>query len=103
MEDSGYDLTAWGSTSQYNTMIKEQNLKLVEIPDGKLVVVAGSSSAIWEKIKEFKEKSGSTNPVDDYAKKVSHQLKSQFSDHDIQIRLTKDMEPDNLVSFVRLI
>lgn len=84
-------------------MIRERKIDLAALPDGKLIIAAGSSCRIWDRIQEYKQQTGTADPVDVYAKFVSNGIKEKFKQHRIQIRLTKDLEAEKLVSFTRLI
>jgi hypothetical protein len=57
-----YDLVAYGSTSGYNHMIREEGIslqanpekgKLNELPHDRLIVAFGNSKFIWPTIKKF--------------------------------------------------
>jgi hypothetical protein len=87
-------------------MIRDQKLELAELPEGKLVVAAGNSSAMWSRLQEYQRETGSENPVDDYAREAAGRISQHMAEargSKIIIRRTKDLEPDKLVSFTRLI
>ena len=55
-------------------MIRDQQLELAELPEGKLVVAAGNSSAMWGRLQEYQRETGSENPVDDYAREAAGRI-----------------------------
>lgn len=100
---SAFDLVAWGSTTNYNSLSVKlaKDGKLNFLPEDSLMIALGNSSKIWPEILKYQQENKSKNPFDDFTKAVSKDIKHMFPECDC--RFAFDIFPEKVISLSNVV